>query len=150
MTSPLVLVFPDFTQEFVIETNAFGGGIGAILMQQGRPLAYFNKDLFGKYRGLLVYEKEMLAIVVAMQKWRVYILEASLIAILAVTTELLHEIQNSRTQDDRLQKVIQQLASSSTPTLKHYTWNQQLRRMNKEAININLGEDGDSYGIELD
>ncbi|XP_074303743.1 uncharacterized protein LOC141638224 [Silene latifolia] len=39
---------PDFNEEFVIETDASGHGIGAVLMQQGHPLAYISKALSPK------------------------------------------------------------------------------------------------------
>ncbi|XP_071909780.1 uncharacterized mitochondrial protein AtMg00860-like [Coffea arabica] len=74
MTSPPVLTLPDFSQEFVVETDASNSGIGAVLLQQERPLAFFSKALAPKHQGLSVYEKEMLAIVNAIQKWRPYLL----------------------------------------------------------------------------
>lgn len=76
MSSTEVLALPDFTQTFVIETDASSKGIGAVLMQGGRPLAFLSKALAPKHLGLSVYEKELLAILQAITKWRSYLIGA--------------------------------------------------------------------------
>ena len=45
LTSAPVLALPDFSQPFLVETDASGTGIGAVLMQNGHPLAYLSRAL---------------------------------------------------------------------------------------------------------
>lgn len=79
MSSNTVLALPYFTRPFIIETEASSKGIGVVLIQSGRPLAFLSKAFAPKYLGLSVYEKELLAILQAVTKWRSYLIEAHFI-----------------------------------------------------------------------
>ena len=74
MMSVPMLGIPDFSQSFVLETDALGVGIGAVLMQNQRPVAFFSQALPITHRFKAVYERELMAIVLAVQKWRPYLL----------------------------------------------------------------------------
>ena len=58
LTSPPILRLPDFTQRFVIECDASGIRLGAILLQQNQPVAYFSEALKGSALALSIYEKK--------------------------------------------------------------------------------------------
>ena len=73
MINPPVLVMPNFSEEFIVETDTLGIGIGAVLMQGGHPIAFISKALSLKHQALSVYEKELLAIVYAVTKWHHYL-----------------------------------------------------------------------------
>ncbi|CAL1391412.1 unnamed protein product [Linum trigynum] len=74
MSSTPVLAMPNFNAPFIIETDASDDGIGAVLMQNERPIAYMSRALGKAKQALSTYAKEMLAIVTAIQTWRPYIL----------------------------------------------------------------------------
>lgn len=69
-----VLALLDFSARFVIECDSSGLTIGVVLMQRGRPLAFFIQTLKSRTKEMSTYEKELYAIVTAMQKWRLYLL----------------------------------------------------------------------------
>lgn len=68
MITKTVLVLVDFEAEFMVEIDACEERVGVVLMQKANPIAYISKSLSEKCRSLSVYEKEMLAIVLALQK----------------------------------------------------------------------------------
>ena len=74
MTSAPVLAIPNFKEPFVLETDASGTGIGAILSQSEHPIAYFFKKLSSRMQKQSAYIREFHAIMEALAKFRHYLL----------------------------------------------------------------------------
>jgi hypothetical protein len=69
----LALAVPDFRQPFIIETDASDCGFGGILMQGNHLISYLSKPIHGKNKALSTYEKECMAVLLAIEKWRPYL-----------------------------------------------------------------------------
>ena len=78
LTSSPVLVFPDFTRGFILETDASGTGLGAVLAQEQadgsvRPIAYASRSLLKHELNYGITELEGLGVVWAVRHFRPYL-----------------------------------------------------------------------------
>jgi hypothetical protein len=69
-----LLVLPNFAKTFEIECAASSIGIGAVLIQEGHPIAYFSEKLSGAVLNYFIYDKEMYALMRALETWQHYLL----------------------------------------------------------------------------
>ena len=74
MTTLPVLALPDWNIPFIIETDASGVGLGAVISQNGHPIAFFSQKLSTRAQNKSIYERELMAVVLSVQKWRHYLL----------------------------------------------------------------------------
>ncbi|KAM3328785.1 hypothetical protein ACQJBY_026108 [Aegilops geniculata] len=73
MANTPVLDLPHFKLPFVVETDACDTGVGAVWAQEGHPVAYMSKALGIQNSKLSIYEKEFMAVIMAIDKWRAYL-----------------------------------------------------------------------------
>ena len=74
MTTSPVLATPDIHKEFVIYCDASRTGLGGVLMQEGRVVAYLSRQLRPHEENYATHDLELAAVVHALKTWRHYLL----------------------------------------------------------------------------
>ena len=69
-----VLASPDPNNPFELVCDASGFGLGAVLLQEGRPLSYYSQKMTAAERNYVVTEQEVLAAGEALRVFRCYLL----------------------------------------------------------------------------
>jgi hypothetical protein len=72
MTITPMLALPMFDLPFFVETDACDIRLGAILIQEGRPIAFLSKSLCEQNKHLPIYE-EFLALILTVDRWRLFL-----------------------------------------------------------------------------
>ena len=73
LTHAPVLKSPDLTQPFELVSDACDEGIGAVLMQDKRPVAFESRKMIPAELNYTTTEKECLAVIHALKIWRCYL-----------------------------------------------------------------------------
>ncbi len=81
MAEDVILAIPNETDPFMVEADASEGAVGAVLSQKQngkwRPVAFMSKSLSATKRNYKIYDKELLAIMLALDEWRHYLMGAA-------------------------------------------------------------------------
>lgn len=73
MSTAPVLAIPDEDEHYELVCDACGYGVGAVLMQREKPVAYYSYKLNSAERNYPTGEQELLAVVKSFQHWRCYL-----------------------------------------------------------------------------
>jgi hypothetical protein len=73
LTHAPLLQLPDFHKTFELECDGSGIGIGVVLMQERKPIAYFSEKLNGPILNYSTYDKELYALVRSLETWQHYL-----------------------------------------------------------------------------
>ncbi|WVZ84400.1 hypothetical protein U9M48_031437 [Paspalum notatum var. saurae] len=73
LTTAPVLAQPDVTKPFDVYCDAFGQGLGCVLMQEGRVIAYASRQLRKHEANYPTHDLELAAVVHALKIWRHYL-----------------------------------------------------------------------------
>ena len=87
-----ILMHPDSSKSFVMETDSSGFGLGAVLSQKfddGRfhPVGYYSRSLTPAERNYDIHDKELLAVKSAFEEWR-HLLEGAAFRITVFTDHM--------------------------------------------------------------
>jgi hypothetical protein len=73
LSEPPVLAYPNPDLPYEIISDASITGCGAILVQEGRPVAYFSSKYSPAEHNYTTGEQELLGIIKALKEWRCYV-----------------------------------------------------------------------------
>ena len=67
------LQLPDFDAAFIVNCDVSGTGFGAVLHQDGGPIAFNSRPIAPQHAKLAAYERELIGLVKAVRHWRPYL-----------------------------------------------------------------------------
>jgi len=135
MSNAHVLATPNFSKSFVIECDASGFGIDAVLMQDGHPIVFESRKLNKKERLKSTYNKEMLAVMHASAKWKQNLLGSKFL--IQTDHNSLQHLLQKKTLSTKQQKCIERIVAFNMDIIhkkgKSYVVADALSRKDEES-----------------
>ena len=143
-----MLSFPDFTKEFHVYTDASDRQLGAVIMQDDKPLAFYSRKLNGAQRRYTTGEQELLSIVETLKEYRNILLGQKVIVHTDHQNILYNKLSTDRVVRWRL------LLEEFGPEFKHVNGKDNviadaLSRLNTDEIEFGEPESTDEKGCFL-
>ncbi|KAL5477031.1 hypothetical protein EMCRGX_G023770 [Ephydatia muelleri] len=145
-----VLVMPQFTQEFILDTDTSGEGLGAVLSQviegEEKVVAYASKTLTRTERKYCVTHREILALVWVTHHFRPYLYGHKFV--LRTDHSALQWLHNFKEPEGQTARWLEQLAEYNYRVVhrpgRHHTNADSLSRMPCKQCGLSEASDGDT------
>jgi hypothetical protein len=95
ITNAPLLQSPNYSKPFTIATDASNIALGAVLSQEGKPVAFLSKTFSDRECNWDIYEKELFAVIYTIRKWEHY-LQSSLPFTIITDNNAVSHFQNQR------------------------------------------------------
>jgi RNase H-like domain found in reverse transcriptase len=79
VATDVLLAYPDFSKKFEIYTDASDKQLGAVITQEGHPIAYYSSKLNTSQLNYTNTEKELLAIVKTLKEFHTILLRQDIV-----------------------------------------------------------------------